>query len=196
MKLTHTGDDRLTTLLIGVHLERWILFSQLSKTVVKFGNVSLALRLHGHLNHRIREGHRLEHNRMVLIAERITRADILETYTCADITGIDAFHRNFLLGVHLEQTAHTLFLARTGIVNIRTCGHLTGVDAEEHQAAHERVSGNLEGKSRQRLILIRLAIFLFTGIRIGTLHILGIKRRGKESTSIVEQRLHTLVLVR
>ena len=133
---------------------------------------------------------------MLLIAEGITGTDILETYTCADITSVDRLHRYLLVGVHLEQTADTLALAGTWIVDIRTSGYLTGVNTEEHQTAHERISCNLECKSSCRLALERLTVFLFAGVRVSTLDSFCILRRRQESTSIVEQRLHTLVLIR
>ena len=74
-----------------------VFLSKLSKTDTELINVSLALRLNSDTNNRIRECHRLEYDRMCLIAKSITCTDILETNTSTDITGIDSVHRNLLV---------------------------------------------------------------------------------------------------
>ena len=89
VKLTHTRDNGLTTLLISTNGECWILLSKLRKTVIKLSNVSLALWLNCDRNHSVREGNRLEDDWCVLITESITSTNILETYTSTDITCID-----------------------------------------------------------------------------------------------------------
>ena len=89
VKLTHTRDNGLTTLLISTNGECWILLSKLRKTVIKLSNVSLALWLNSDRDHSVREGNRLEDNWCILITESITSTNILETYTSTDITCID-----------------------------------------------------------------------------------------------------------
>ena len=89
MELTHTRDDGLSALLVGTNGEGGVFLSQLGETVVELGDVGLALGLYGDRNHSVGEGHRLEHDRMCLVAEGVTSADILETNTCADITSVD-----------------------------------------------------------------------------------------------------------
>ena len=196
MELTHTGDNRLTTLLVGTYGECRVFLSQLSQTVVELGNVSLRLRLYSDRDHGIGEGHRLQHDGLLLVTEGVTRTDILETYTCTDITSVDRLHRNLLVGVHLEQTADALFLARTWVIDIRTCLHATRVDAEEHQTSHIGVGGNLKGEGCRRLCLAGLASLFLLSVGVGTCHHLHIHRSRQESTYIVEQRLYALVLIR
>ncbi|CUQ63500.1 Uncharacterised protein [Segatella copri] len=125
MELTHTRDNCLTALLVCTNCEGWILLSQLSETIIHLSDVCLALWLYCDRNHSIRECHRLQYDWVFLVTECITCTDILETYTCTDITSIDRLHWDFLLRVHLEQTADTLALARTWVVNIRTSNDLT-----------------------------------------------------------------------
>ena len=55
---------------------------------------------------------------MVLVAKGITCTDILETYTCTYIAATDKLLGVLLVGVHLEQTAHTFLLSGTGIEDI------------------------------------------------------------------------------
>ena len=196
MKLTHTRDNRLAALLVRADGERRILLGQLGKTVVELGDVCLALRLHGDRKHRVREAHRLQHDRMLLRAEGITRADILEAHTSADVTSVDRLHGDLLVGVHLEEAADTLLFARARVIDIRTSLDLTGINAEEHQTTHERIGSDLEGQSCSRLILARLAILFLLSIGVRAHDSLRVERRGKEGANIVEQRLDALVLVR
>ena len=168
VQLTHTRDNGLTTLLVGTNGKRGVFFGQLSQSVVKLGNVCLALRLNGDRNNRIGEGHRFQHDGCVLVAKRVACANIFEAYTCANITSVDAFHRDFLVRVHLEQAADTLFLTRTSIVNIRAGLYLTRINAEEHQTAHEGVGGNLKRQSRCGSVFRRLTLFLFVGVGVNT----------------------------
>ena len=57
VKLTHTRDDSLTTLLVSTNGECWVFLSEFSETVVKFGNVSLALWFYCYRDHSVRECH-------------------------------------------------------------------------------------------------------------------------------------------
>ena len=115
MKLTHTRDNGLTALLVGTNGECWVLFSELSKTIVELGDISLRLRLYSDRDYSVRECHRLEHNRMILVTEGITCADIFETYARTYVACCDNFNGVLLVGVHLEETAYALFLARTWV---------------------------------------------------------------------------------
>ena len=133
---------------------------------------------------------------MLLRAEGITRADILEAHTSADVTSVDRLHGDLLVGVHLEEAADTLLFARARVIDIRTSLDLTGINAEEHQTTHERIGSDLEGQSCSRLALARLAILFLLSIGVRAHDSLRVERRGKEGANIVEQRLDTLVLVR
>ena len=118
VKLTHTRDNSLAALLVSTYGKCWVLLSELGKTVVKLGNVGLALWFNSDRDNCIREGHRLEYDWVCLIAESVTSTDILESNTCADVTSINCLHRNFLVGVHLEEAADALLLSRAWVVNV------------------------------------------------------------------------------
>ena len=122
--------------------------------------------------------------------------NILETYTCANVAGTDYVHRILVVGVHLEQTAHTFLLTGTYIIDIGTSLYLTGVNTEEGQAAYIRVCSNLECQSSRLFVFARFAVFLFAGIGVGTDDVGRIEGRGEEHTNVVEQRLYTLILER
>ncbi len=55
---------------------------------------------------------------MVLVAECVAGADILESDTRADITAADGILGILLVGMHLEETRNALFLAGTGVEHI------------------------------------------------------------------------------
>ena len=97
MQLTHTGDDGLSALLVGTHGECRVFLGQLCESVVQLRDVGLALRFHCDGNHGVGEGHGFEHDGMGFVAKGVTRADILEADTCADVTGVDRVHGNLLL---------------------------------------------------------------------------------------------------
>ena len=48
---------------------------------------------------------------MLLIAEGVTRADVLEAYASANVASVDRLHGDLLVRVHLEQTTDALLLA-------------------------------------------------------------------------------------
>ena len=60
LQLAHAGDQGLAGLFVGLHLEGRILVGQLRQSDAHLLLVGLGLRLHGHLDHRIREGHGVE----------------------------------------------------------------------------------------------------------------------------------------
>ena len=144
MKLTHTGDNGLACLLVGLHTECGVFFSKFLKADAELVEIFLSLGLNGDSDNGFGEFHCFEHDRSVLVAESVTCADILEAYACADITAADFLHGVLLVGVHLEQTAHTLFLVGAGVEHVATGNHVARVDAEECQTAYIGVGGNLE----------------------------------------------------
>ena len=89
VKLTHTRDNSLTTLLVSTNGECWILLCKLSKTIIELSNVCLALWLNCNRDYSIRECDRLKDDWCILITEGITSTNILKTYTSTDITCVD-----------------------------------------------------------------------------------------------------------
>ena len=196
VQLTHTRDDGLSRLLVGLHGEGGVFLSQLSQTYAQFVEVSLTLRLYGDTDHRSGELDGLQYDRMLLVAEGITGTDILEAYACAYIAGSNKVHGVLVVGVHLEDTRDTLFLARTGIVNIRTCHQLTAIHAEIAETTYIRVGSNLECQRAERLVIIRLAGERLISTRVGTIDYLGIQRARQVCTDSIKHGLYTFVLER
>ena len=196
VQFTHTGDDGLATLLVGLDGERGIFLCELRKTGRKLVEVLLGLGLYCDTNHGIGELHRFEYDGGAFVGEGITRADVLETNTCTDITGTDYLNGVLLVGVHLEDTRHAFLLTRTYVVNVRTGFDLTGVYAEESETTNVGVSGDLERESRSLFVFRHFTSFDFTGIGVSTFDRGRVEGRGQEHHDIVEQCLHTLILKR
>jgi len=105
----------------------------------------------GQTDHRLGEGHLLEHDRRILGAERIARADLLETDGGADVARNDRLDRVLLVGVHLVHTADTLALAAARVEHVGTGIQFSRIDAHERQTAHEGVGSDLERQTAERI---------------------------------------------
>ncbi len=197
MKLTHTRNHGLAGFFISLNTESRVFFSKLLKAYAKLVEVFLSLGLYRDTDNGIGELHSFEHDRTVLVTESITGADILETYTCADIAAIDKLFGILLIRVHLEKTRHTLFLTRTGIEDICAGDNFTGVNAEECQTTNIGVGGNLERESTHGSFARRLTGNDFVGaIGQTTFYRTRIEGAGEVSADSVEKTLNTFVLER
>ena len=198
VELTHTGDDRLTGLLVGAYLEGRVLLSKLLKTAVELLGIGLGLGLYGDTDHRIGEGDRLKEDRLsVRVADGVTGTDVLEAHTCADVPGVDGLHRVLLIGEHLVETADALLLLGTAVVDVRAGIEVTGVYSEVAETADVGIGCHLEGKCRQRGVVLHGAGDLHALIeRISTGDGILVDRAGEESADRIEERLHALILER
>ena len=101
--------------------------------------VGLGLRLDRDLDDRLRERHRLEHDLVVRVAQRVTRGGVLEADDRVDVTGGDRVDRVLLVGVHLEDLADALLLALGRVDDLGARVEVTRVDADVGEATEERV---------------------------------------------------------
>ena len=76
------------------------------------------LGLYGDADHGIGEFHGLKHDRMVLVAKGVARADILEAYSGADVAAADHLFRVLLVGVHPEKAGDSLLLAAAAVEHV------------------------------------------------------------------------------
>lgn len=111
MKLAHAADDGLAGLVVLVDLERRVFLGQLLNGQGQLFLVTLRLGLDGHLDHGIGEGHRLEHDLLLRVAQGVTGGGVLESDDRVDVAGGGRLDWVLLVGVHLEQLAQTLLLA-------------------------------------------------------------------------------------
>jgi hypothetical protein len=88
VKLAHAFHDRLARLVIGLDAEGRVFGSETLQTNRHLFLVSLGLGLDGNLDHRIREGHGFEHDRLVRITQRVTRGRFLQAGERDDVACI------------------------------------------------------------------------------------------------------------
>ena len=60
VQLTHTGDDGLAAVFVGVHTEGRVLFGELGKAIAQLVDVRLRLGLDGDTDHGVGERHALQ----------------------------------------------------------------------------------------------------------------------------------------
>ena len=195
MQLAHTSNDGLTGLFIGVGLEGRILFCQLCQRDAHLLVTSLGLRLDGNADNGLGELHGLQNDGMVLITQSITSGGVLQTDNSSDITCVAAVDILAVVGVHLQDAAHTLLVVLHGVVDGSTSLNLTGVNTEVCQLTNERVGSDLEGQSCEGSVVGRRTGLLLFGLRIHTLDVLDIGRCGHIVNDSVQQLLHAAVLV-
>ena len=195
MQLAHTSNDGLAGLFIGVGLEGRVLFGQLCQRDAHLLVTSLGLRLDGNADNGLGELHGLQNDGMILITQSITSGGVLQTDNSSDITCIAAVDILAVVGVHLQDAAHTLLVVLHGVVDSSTCLNLTGVHTEVCQLTNEGVGSDLEGQSSKRSIVGRRTGLLLFGLRIHTLDVLDIGRCGHIVNDSVQQLLHAAVLV-
>jgi hypothetical protein len=115
--------------------------------------LGLGLRLDGDRDHRLREVHALQDDRMSLFAERVTRRGELHAERGADVARLDLFDLFALVCVHQHQTADALALLLDRVHHRGAAGDLTGVHAQEGQLPDERIVEDLEREGGERRVV-------------------------------------------
>ena len=196
VQLAHAGDEGLAALLVGLDAEGRVLLGQALERDAQLVLVGLGLGLDGHLDDRLREGHRLEDHRVVGIGERVAGEGVLEADGRGDVARVDLVDLLAVVGVHLEEAADALLLALDGVEHVRAGLERAGVDPEEGQLADERVGGDLEGERRERLVVVDRAHDLVAGARVHADDRRDVERRRQVVDDRVEHGLDALVLER
>ena len=195
MQLAHTSNDGLAGLFIGVGLEGRILFGQLCQRDAHLLVASLGLGLNCNADNGLGELHGLQNDGMILITQSITSGGVLQTNNSSDITCVAAVDILAVIGVHLQDAAHTLLVVLHGVVNSSTCLNLTGVHTEVCQLTNKRVGSDLESQSCEGSVVRRRTGLLFLSLGIHALDVRDIGRSGHIVNDSVQQLLHTAVLV-
>ena len=172
MQLAHTSNDGLAGFFIGVGLEGRILFGQLCQRDAHLLVASLGLGLDCNADNGLGELHGLQNDGMILITQSITSGGVLQTNNSSDITCVAAVDILAVVGVHLQDAAHTLLVVLHGIVDSSTSLNLTGVDTEVCQLTNERVGSDLESQSCEGSVVGRRTGLLFLGLRVHALDVL------------------------
>src|SRR5690554_7321195 len=91
---------------------------------------------------------------MILVTQGVTGCYVLQADRGSDIAGENFFDLFTIVGVHLNHTAHTLFLALDRVKYRVTGLELTRVNPEEGQGSNERIGSDLERQSCERSIVV------------------------------------------
>ena len=157
VQLAHARDDRLAGLGVGAHPERRVLLRQLLQRDAELVLVGLRLGLDGDVDDRVRELHRLEDDRLVLVGQRVARARVLEADGRGDVARQHFLDLLALVRVHLQQPADPLPLVLGAVVDVAARLERARVHPEEGQPADVRVGRHLERQRRERRVVVRLA---------------------------------------
>ncbi len=195
MQLAHAGDNGLPGLLVGVGPEGGILLSQLGKGNAHLLLTGLGLGLDGHLNNGLGENHGLQDDGMILIAEGIAGGGVLHAHNGGDITGVNHIDIFPVVGVHLQNTTHTLLDVLGAVEHGSALLQGTGVHTEVAQLAHIGVGSDLEGQSGEGSVVGSGTEVLFLSLGVDALDALLIQGAGHEINHRVQQLLNALVLV-
>src|SRR6187431_520069 len=197
VKLAHALDHGLTGVGVLLDAERRVLLRELLDRETQLLLVGLGLGLDRDLDDRLGERHRLEHDLVLRIGQRVTRGGVLEADDGVDVTGGDRVDRVLLVGVHLEDLPDALLLGLRRVDDLSTGIQVTGVHADVGEATEEGVRHDLERESRERLVAIGVTqddgLFVLGFVRLDGRHVEG---RRQVVDDRVEHRLHAAVLER
>ena len=97
----------------------------------------LGLGLDGHANHRLGEGDRFEHDRPLLVAQRVAGDGTFRADNRGDLARLALGDVLALVGVQLHQAADALALVAGRVVGVRARLERARVDPNERQLANE-----------------------------------------------------------
>ena len=153
VKLAHPADDRLAGLRIGVDAESGVLGHQLLQAGAELLLVGFRPWLNRKRDDRIGEVHRLEDDRVLFVAERLSGRDAAEPDGRRDVAGVHLLDLFALVRVHLEQPPDALGSLLGRVVDTGARTEDTRVDTEERQLTDEGVGHDLERQGRERRIV-------------------------------------------
>ena len=158
MQLAHSADDDLIGLDVRVDLEGRVFLHQLGERHAHLFLIGFGLRLDGHRDHRLGEGHGLQDDGLVLVADGVAGSHTAQTDSRADVTGPHFLDLFALVGMHLQQTADALGVPLGGVEHGRARLDVSGVDPEKRQLTDIRIGHDLEDQGRKGLVIRCLAL--------------------------------------
>ena len=194
MQFTHPRDNHFRSLFVGEHAERWIFFAETLKGFTKFFSTAAINRIHGNLDHRIRNVHVFQRAHFVFRSVSFTRRTV-DPHDGNNVTGVGFVQLFTLIRVHSQHATETILFTGT-LIEVRFAllnGSL--IDPHVSQLA-KGVFDDLERHADKRLVLVWSQFEWLIGI----VPLLGddLTRVGRRQVTYnrVQQSLNTLVLKR
>ena len=195
VKLTHTRDDCLTGFLVRPCSEGGVFLGEFCQSKRHLFLTRFGLRFDSQIDNGIGEFHGFENYGIGVVTKSIACGGVLKTYRRRNIAAIANLKILPVVGVHLENTSHTLFFALGSVENGGTRLYHTGVNSKEAKLTYEGVGSDFERQSGKRLVVSRFSVCFLAGVGIGSLYGGDIKGRRHVVNYCVEQLLNTLVLI-
>ena len=196
MQLAHPADDGLAGLLVAVDLEGGVLLGQRLQGPGQLVLVVLGLGLDGHVDDRLREVERLEHDRGVRVAQGVARGRLLQADEGHDVAGEGGVLVLAVVGVHLQDAPDPLLAVLGRVEDGLALGQLARVDPDVGQLADVGIGHDLERQRREGLDCRRPALELLDALDVHALGRRDVDRARQEVDDGVEHGLHALVLER
>ena len=195
MKLPHARQDRLGGLVVVLDPQGRILLHELVQRQGQLLLIGGRLGLDRQADDRLVKIDRLQQDGVLLVAEGIARGDLLEPHRGDDLPGACLLHALALVRVHLQKAGDLFPLPLGGIVKLVPRVDAPRIDAQIRQLP-PFILHDLEGQSRQRLLVAARADLLPPGQRVGPGNGGNVFRRRQILDHRVQQRLHPLVAER
>ncbi len=146
--LAHPGEQLLPGLRVAAQPQRRILLGEPAERLRDLVLVALRLRRDREAHHRLGEADRRRLEIVLGVDEHVAGLHVLQLRDRADVARAEAVRLLVLLALHRHQRAEPL-LRVVAVVDERRVGlHLAGVDAEDRDAAGERIGDRLEDERR------------------------------------------------
>ena len=146
------GEQLLAGLRVAPEPQRRVLLAEPAKRLRDLVLVALRLRRHGEAHHRLGEAERRRLEIVLRVDEHVARLDVLQLRDGAEVAGAEAVGFLVVLALHRHQRAEAL-LRVVAVVDERRVGlNLAGVDAEDVDAARERIGDGLEHERGDRRV--------------------------------------------
>ena len=146
MQLAHALDHGLVGLLVARVVERGVLLRELVQPDAHLLEVALRLGLDRDLDDGVRELHPLEHDRVLLVAERLAGGGVLQPHDGDDVACARRLDFLTLVGMHSVNLADALLAILGAVEDLGAGVQATGVNPNVGQLAQVGITHDLEGQ--------------------------------------------------
>jgi len=129
MKLSHTGQNCLSGIVILFKLEGRVFSHKFFKDVIEFFLISLGLWLHSHRNDRLVELHFFQQNRMIHRAECFAGSRFLQSNNPDNTSGTGSIDPLPFVGVHFQYSGKFFIYFPRRVISIGFDAHCPAVNS-------------------------------------------------------------------